>query len=140
MKAAELYHVMSPLIEAGVSKREVRAISRHLGLPTWNTPSSPCLATRIPYGKRITREALKRIAKAEDLLKSFGFREVRVRDHEDLARIEVPEKEIALLLEHEKRWLVSERLKSFGYRFVSIDLEGYRTGSMNRVIERGQHD
>lgn len=140
MKAATEYNVRSPLIEAGLSKKEVRELSRHLGLPTWDKPSSPCLSTRIPYGQRITREALKRVEKAEDFLRSLGFHEVRVRDHDSVARIEVSEKDFELLLDPERRRLISERLKSFGYKFISLDLDGYHSGSMNRTIERGKRD
>ena len=133
-KAAEKYLVRSPLIEAGFSKKEIRKSSQELGLSTWDKPAAPCLATRIPYGQRITREALKRVERAEDFLISLGFREIRVRDHGDLARIEVQENEINRMLIPEKRKLVSETLKSFGYQFISLDIEGYRSGSMNRML------
>lgn len=133
--AAKKYNVKSPLIEAGFTKREIRKKSRELGLPTWDRPSSPCLSSRFPYGQRITREALKRVEKAEDFLKRIGFKEVRVRDHDSVARIEVGDEEINLFLNSEMRKLISDRLKSLGYKFISLDLDGYRIGSMNRVIE-----
>jgi uncharacterized protein len=133
-KAAKKYNVRSPLIEAGISKREVKEFSKQLGLPTWNKASSPCLSSRFPYGQRITKEALQRVEKAEEFLREMGFREVRVRDHDGVARIEVGEGEIELVLNPEKRGLISEKLKSLGYRFVSIDLDGYRMGSMNRTL------
>ena len=133
-EAAKKYGVRSPLIEAGFSKRNVRELSRQLNLPTWDKPSSPCLSTRFAYGQRITKEALIRIKKAEDLLMNLGFDEVRVRDHGYIARIEVREDEIESILSGEKRRIVSEALKSLGYKFVSIDLDGYRSGSMNRTI------
>ncbi len=135
MEAATKYNVSSPLIEAGFSKKEIRELSRQLGLPTWDKPSSPCLSSRFPYGQRITREALQRVEKAEDFLREIGFREVRVRDHDGVARIEVEAGEIDLVLTPERRRLISEKLKSLGYKFVSLDLDGYRMGSMNRMIE-----
>lgn len=133
-KAAMKYHVRSPLIEAGFSKMEVRDFSKQLGLSTWNRPSSSCLATRIPYGKRITKEVLKKIERAEDFLISLGFHEVRLRDHGEVARIEVREDEIDCILSPEKRKVISETLKSLGYTFISIDLDGYKSGNMNRVL------
>ena len=135
-ESAAKYKVRSPLIEADLSKKEIRELSRQLGLPTWDKPSSPCLSSRIPYGQRITKEALQRVEKAEDFLREIGFCEVRVRDHNGIARIEVGEEEIDLVLTQEKRRLISGKLKYLGYRFVSLDLEGYRMGSMNRTIER----
>jgi len=136
MKAAAKYNVRSPLIEASLSKKDIRELSRQLDLSTWDKPSSPCLATRFPYGRRITKGALERVGKAEDFLRGLGFHEVRVRVHDMVARIEVREEEIGLLLISERRSLISEKLKSFGYRFVSLDLDGYRTGSMNRMLEK----
>lgn len=133
-KAAMKYNVRSPLIEAGFSKREIREFSKQLGLPTWNKPSSPCLATRIPYGQRITKEALKRVERAEDFLKSLGFHEIRVRDYGNMTRIEVMEEEINSFLNPEKRKIISEILKSLGYTFISLDLDGYKSGNMNRVL------
>jgi uncharacterized protein len=135
-KAASAYNVRSPLLEAAFSKADVRGFSRVLGLPTWDKPSSPCLATRIPYGRRITKESLKRVARSEDFLKSLGFRQLRVRDHGRIARIELGEDEIASVLGDEKRKTIAEALKSFGYDFISLDLEGYQSGSMDRIHER----
>src|SRR4030043_157564 len=134
-KAAMKYNIRSPLIEAGLSKREVRDFSRHLGLSTWDKPSSPCLSSRIPYGRRITKEALTRVEKAEDFLRSLGFHEIRVRDNGSIARIEVEEDKIGLLLIPEKRKIISEKLKSLGYEFVSLDLDGYKSGGLNRVLK-----
>ncbi len=136
MKAAAKYKVKSPLTEAGLAKTEIRELSKQLGLQTWNKPSSSCFASRFPYGQRITTGAIKRVAEAEEFLMGLGFHEVRVRDHCTIARIEVNEKEMGLLLLPEKRSLVSKKLKFLGYRFVSVDLDGYRTGSMNRTIVR----
>ncbi len=133
-RAAMKYNVRSPLIEAGLSKIEIRELSKQLGLTTWDRPSSPCLSSRFPYGQKITKEALRRVEKAEEFLKALGFREVRVRDHDSIARIEVGEDEIELSLIPEKRRVISETLKSLGYKFVALDLEGYKSGSMNRMI------
>ena len=137
-KAAEKYGVRSPLIEAIFSKKEIREFSQTLGLSTWDKPSSPCLSSRIPYGRRITKEALTRVEKAEDFLRSLGFHEIRVRDHGSIARIEVEVDKIGLLLIPEKRKIISEKLKSLGYQFISLDLNGYKSGSMNRVLT-GSH-
>jgi len=134
MRAAVKHDVRSPLAEAGLSKAEIRGLSRQLGLSTWDRPSSPCLATRVPYGQRITRDALKRIEEAEEFLRVLGFHEVRVRDHDTVARIEVREGEIGLLLKPERRRLISEKLKFLGFRFISLDLDGYRMGSLNRML------
>jgi uncharacterized protein len=136
-KAAIKYNIRSPLIEAGFSKIEIREFSRQLGLSTWDKPSSPCLSSRFPYGQRITKEALSRVGKAEDFLRTFGFYTVRVRDHGSSARIEVEEDEIELLLIPEKRKIISETLKSLGYEFISLDLDGYKSGSLNRVLRDG---
>jgi uncharacterized protein len=139
-RAAELHGVRSPLAECDFSKEEIRALSRQLGLRTWDRPSSPCLSSRFPYGQRITPEALKRVEKAEDFLRGLGVREVRVRHHGDTARIEVPEGDMHLLLDPSNRRRTAEALRSLGYRFISLDLEGYRTGSMNRVLEGRERD
>jgi uncharacterized protein len=134
-KAAARYGVRSPLIEAGHSKKDVRKYAKKLGLAVWNKPSSPCLATRIPYGRTITIEALKRIEKSEEFLASLGFINVRVRDHYPLARIEAEKKEIDLLLNPKKRKMINGKLKSFGYASVSLDLEGFKSGSMNSLLK-----
>jgi uncharacterized protein len=133
-RAASKYHVRSPLTEAALSKKEIRELSRQLDLSTWDKPSSPCLASRFPYGQRITKDTLKRVEEAEGFLRGLGFHEVRVRDHGTVARIEVGEGEISLLLIPERRSLISEKLRFIGYRFVSLDLDGYKMGSMNRML------
>jgi len=135
-KAAEHYGVRSPLIEADITKDEIRSLSRELGLETWNKPANTCLATRIPYGQRITKEVLLRVEKAEQFLHSIGINILRVRDHGLLARIEVGEEDIDLLLDREQRATISAMLKSFGYRFVAIDLEGYQSGGMDRALPK----
>ena len=124
--------VLSPLKEAGLSKAEIREISRALGLPTWNKPATPCLATRISTGERITSEKLRMIDLSEQFLSGLGFHQIRVRMHgDDLARIEVVPEEFGMLVEN--RQAVSDRLKSIGFRYVSMDLTGYRMGNMNKT-------
>jgi pyridinium-3,5-biscarboxylic acid mononucleotide sulfurtransferase len=134
MKAAVKYHIRSPLTEAGFSKDEIREHSRQLGLQTWNKPSSPCLATRIPYGSIITKKALERIDKSETFLRSLGFREIRVREHDRVARIEAGISEMDSIIMAANRGIISNALKSFGYTYVSLDLDGYARGSLNRVL------
>jgi pyridinium-3,5-biscarboxylic acid mononucleotide sulfurtransferase len=139
-KAAELHGVISPLAECNFTKEEIRAMSRKLGLPTWDQPSSPCLSSRFPYGGRITPEALRRVERAEEYLRGLGLRDVRVRNHDALARIEVRQEDMHILLDPSNRRRIAEELRSLGYAFVSLDLEGYRTGSMNRVLEGRENE
>jgi uncharacterized protein len=134
-RAAALHGVRSPLAEQGLSKNEIRALSRKLGLKNWDRPSSPCLSSRFPYGRRITAEALLRVEGAEQFIRSLGVHEVRVRDYGDSARIEVNEEDMPILLTATNRRLIADKLRSLGYTFVSMDLEGYRSGNMNRVLE-----
>jgi uncharacterized protein len=135
MRAKSERGVRSPLLEASLNKDEVREISRHLGLPTWNKPAFACLSSRFPYGTEITHEALTKVDSAETLLREEGFRVFRVRFHDErTARIEVGQEEIALLLEKEKRNRIVARLKDLGFTYVTLDLQGYRTGSMNDVL------
>jgi uncharacterized protein len=123
--------VRFPLLEAGMGKAEIRAAARRLGLPNWNKPSFACLSSRIPYGTEVTVDALRQIEAAEAAVKALGFRQVRVRHHGDVARIEVEPAEIARLLEHREQ--IVDALRAAGYKFVSLDLEGYATGSLNRT-------
>jgi uncharacterized protein len=131
-KAAEEQGVRSPLIEAGFGKAEIRESSRALGLPLWEKPASPCLSSRIPYGTRITKEALRRVREAEEFLRALGFRELRVRHYGGMARLEVPEGEIDKAVR--MRGQVVQHLKGLGYDFVCLDLEGLRSGSLNRGL------
>jgi uncharacterized protein len=124
----------SPLIEAGLTKADIRALSKKRGLPTWNKPSAACLASRIPYGETITREKLERIEKGEAWLASLGFGAIRLRHHGDLARIEVPGGEIPRLASGALRSKVVAKMKALGFRYVTVDLEGYRSGSMNETL------
>jgi uncharacterized protein len=130
--AAAEQGVRSPLIEAGLTKDEIRALSRERGLPTWDKPAMACLSSRIPYGSEVTVEALERIGAAEAYLRSLGLRQLRVRHHDDVARIEVEAEAIALLVEHRDE--VVERLKALGYAYVTLDLAGFRSGSLNDVL------
>ena len=126
--------IKSPLIEAGFSKEDICRLSKKLGLSSWNKPSLACLASRIPYGVKITAQLLKRIDRAETYLSSLGFRRVRLRHHDRVCRIEVDKSDICRLLN--KRERIVERLKDLGYSYITLDLEGYRTGSLNEVINR----
>ncbi|MDD4909277.1 MAG: ATP-dependent sacrificial sulfur transferase LarE [Candidatus Omnitrophica bacterium] len=123
--------VRSPLKEAGFTKADIRRYSKKLRLPTWDMPSLACLASRFPYGRRITKAALRRVEKAEGHIRKLGFAQVRVRDYGGLARIEVDKKRLPELLT--KRQTIVDKLKGLGYNYITVDLEGYRTGSMNEV-------
>ena len=123
--------VRFPLLEAGMAKSEIRAAARSLGLPNWNKPSFACLSSRIPHGTPVTVAALRQIEAAEDALKAMGFRQVRVRHHGDVARIEVDADEMPRLVA--QRELVAAAVREAGYKFVAADLEGYSTGSLNRT-------
>jgi uncharacterized protein len=136
MKAKEEVGVRSPLAEVGLSKEEIRRISKQLKLPTAKKSSSPCLASRIPYGETITREKLRTIEEAEEFLKAKGFDQVRVRMHGSSARIEVSPDEVERLASPGMRISITKKLKSLGFAYVSLDLEGYRMGSLNEVLPR----
>src|SRR6202521_1671281 len=127
--------VRFPLLEAGMGKPEIRAAARTLGLPNWNKPSFACLSSRIPHGTEVTVTALRQIEAAEAALKAAGFRQVRVRHHGDVARIEVEDLEIPRLIEERDR--IVALLRAAGYKFISVDLEGYSTGSLNRTWKPG---
>ena len=125
----------APLLEAGLTKADVRALSHQLGLRTWNKPAMACLSSRFPYGARITEEGLSRVEQAENLLRlELGFGEVRVRDHGAVARIEVSGEEFPRLLGAETRERVVTFFKSLGYNYVTMDLSGFRSGGMNEVL------
>ena len=132
--ASKEYGVISPLREAGFTKDDIRELSKELELPTWNKPQLACLASRIPYGTRITKEILEKIEKGEKFLRSLGLTQVRVRHHGNLARIEVDKCDLPMLIEDELADRIDEKFKSLGYHYVTIDLAGYRTGSMNEVL------
>ena len=134
MRAIKELGIRSPLKDVGLTKNEIRALSRENELPTWDKPAMACLASRIPYGKEITPEKLQRIEKAEDYMMMHGFRNIRVRYYEDLAKIEVPQAHIPQVLNQAE--VIYEAFKRFGFTSVAVDLIGYRMGSMNEVLKQ----
>jgi uncharacterized protein len=126
--------IRSPLKEASFTKMEVRELSKALGLPTWDKPSFACLASRFPYGEKIDEEGLRMVDEAEDFLFGLGFKQVRVRHYGNLARIEILKEEMQRLIDGPLREKVADRLKEIGYRYVTLDLQGFRSGSMNEVL------
>lgn len=135
MRAARDCGAHAPLLEAGLSKDEVRALSRQMQLPTWDKPAMACLASRFPYHAQITADALQRVEKAEDFMRQeVGFRQVRVRHHGPVARLEVEPADFPLLLRDGNRQRIVDRLKELGFVYVTVDLEGFRSGSMNQVL------
>ena len=135
-KAVEELGVLSPLKENDFTKEEIRILSHKYGLPTWDKPSYACLASRFPYGEIISREKLKMVELAEQYLMDLGFRQMRVRIHGDLARIEIPCGEFDRFMQEEVRSSVSRKLKQIGFVYTALDLQGYRTGSMNEAIRQ----
>ena len=133
-QAAREFGVRSPLDEVSLGKEEIRELSRRAGLPTWNEPASACLSSRIPYHTEVTDEKLRMIESAEQVLRSLGFRVCRVRHHDELARIEIGRDELPRALEMEVSAAVVRELKAIGYRYVTIDLQGYRSGSLNEAL------
>ncbi|MDE2717241.1 MAG: ATP-dependent sacrificial sulfur transferase LarE [Chloroflexota bacterium] len=134
INSAKKRGVRSPLVEAGLTKAEIREQSRAMGLPTWDKPAQACLSSRIPYGTPVTVEALARIAEAEEYLRSLGIERLRVRHHDSVARIEVGAEDFRILLDEETRRGVIERFREIGYSYVTLDLEGFRSGSLNEVL------
>ena len=132
--AAREHGVRSPLLEAGLTKREIRALSREMDLPTWDKPAMACLSSRVPYGERISREKLDQIDRAEQLLRELGYRQVRVRHHGDVARIELPAEDMSRFFAEGLAEPVARRVKELGFQYVALDLQGYRSGSMNEVL------
>jgi len=133
-RAIQELGIRSPLQEARFTKEDVRELSRTLGLPTWDKPSFACLASRFPYGEEITPEGLRMVDEAEDFLFSLGFKQVRVRHYQSLARIELYPEEMSRLMNGSLREKVVNHLKKIGYRYVTLDLQGFRSGSMNEVL------
>lgn len=135
MKAIAELDIKSPLMEAGLYKKEIRALSREFGLPTWNKPSAACLASRFPYGEPITEEKLDMVDRAEHLLAGLGFTQIRVRIHGgSIARIEIPLDEFEKILSPETCAEINSKLRSYGFAYVTLDLGGYRSGSLNEVL------
>jgi len=130
-RAAREFSVRGPLKEADMGKREIRAVARLLGVPVWDKPSMACFSSRIPYGSKVDVTSLRMIYEAEKLLRNLGFRQVRVRHHDKIARIEVERSELPRLIEDEMSRVVTDGLRKIGYVYVTVDLLGYRTGSMN---------
>jgi len=137
-KAAEEFSVRSPLVETGLSKSDVRELARFLNLPMWDKPSLACLSSRIPYGTRITPDIIETVQTAEDHLRVLGFRQVRVRHHGEIARIEIDREAFGQILTDDAVEKITAALKGLGYIYVCLDLEGYRTGSMNAAWDREQ--
>jgi len=131
-EAARERGVRSPLVEAGLRKKDIRTLSRRRGLPTWDKPAMACLASRIPYGTPVTIEALSSIGQAEEFIRSLGVRQLRVRHHDGIARIETDDAGMAVLMSDGNRQVVVRRLEELGYRYVALDLAGYRQGSLNK--------
>lgn len=139
MKALKELEVISPLLDAELTKDDIRNLSRGMGLPTWDKPALSCLATRIPYGNKITMEKLETIEKAENYLKLLGFKQFRVRHHGDIARIEISRDEMCRFLDLEIFKKVTKGIKKMGFKHVTLDLEGYNRGSMNWVVEKEEY-
>jgi uncharacterized protein len=135
-KAAKEFDIRSPLVEAGISKAEVRQLARMLNLPVWDKPSLACLSSRIPYGTRITAGMLRTIQSAEDHLRVLGFRQVRVRHHGETARIEIERADFRRLLDEGTTGAITEAFRKLGFTYVCLDLAGYRTGSMNEGMNQ----
>jgi pyridinium-3,5-biscarboxylic acid mononucleotide sulfurtransferase len=134
-KAVKKWGVISPLKEAGLTKDEIRIASKELGLSTWDKPAAACLASRIPYGTKITEDLLQKISSAESVLKKLGFRQVRVRHHGNIARIELQALDMHKILDIKIKNTVIKALKELGYLYITLDIEGYTTGSMNKTLE-----
>ena len=139
-RALDELGIASPLMEAGFSKDDIRKLSRELGLPTWDRPSFACLASRFPYGDQITPALLERTWQAEKILKDLGIAVYRVRNHGDIARIEVDNTGMAVLMKPATRMDVALRMKALGYQYITLDLEEFRTGRMNEVLDDREQD
>ena len=140
LRAAAEQHVRHPLVETEFRKADIRLASQRMRLATWDRPASPCLSSRFPYGTAITAEGLGRVAAAEDALRAEGFRELRVRYHDRVARIELSPADMDRLLEAPRRERVVRALKAIGFDYVALDLQGFRSGSLNQVLERQKHE
>jgi uncharacterized protein len=133
-RAATEHHVIAPLLDAGLRKSEIRELSQRAGLPTWDRPASACLASRLPYGTEVTPERLALVARGEEALRQLGFRQFRVRLHDKLARIEVAPEEMPRAFEPAMAAAIAQQMKAAGFTYVSLDLEGYRQGSLNESL------
>ena len=135
-RAAAEFGVLAPLLDVGLCKAEIRELSRRAGLATWDRPASACLASRVPYGAPVTIETLSRIEKAENVLREFGFRQIRVRTHGELARIEIAPDELPRALQAEMAEVIAARVRNAGFAYVTLDLDGYRQGSLNVALKK----
>jgi pyridinium-3,5-biscarboxylic acid mononucleotide sulfurtransferase len=133
-KAAVNHHVATPLLDAGLRKQDIRELARGAGLRVWDKPASACLSSRIEYGRPVTMEALAAVEKGEDALHALGFRQVRVRHHGDIVRIEVAREELGRALDAAMAWEFTRIFKELGFKFVTLDMEGFRSGSMNALL------
>ena len=138
-QAAKQHQVLSPLIEVGLTKAEVRELSKAASLPTWDKPASPCLSSRIAYGTTVTIERLTKVDRGEEILRELGFREFRVRNHDTLVRIEISPDEMERALRKEIVDELAHRFRELGFKYVTLDLHGYRSGSMNELLQLGTH-
>jgi pyridinium-3,5-biscarboxylic acid mononucleotide sulfurtransferase len=137
-EAAKENNVRSPLIEVGLSKAEIRELSKNHNLPTWNKPASPCLSSRIAYGIPVSIERLSKVERGEEILREFGFREFRVRYHDELVRLEIAPKEMERVLQATMVDNLAKRFRELGFRYVTLDLHGYRTGAMNEILDKNR--
>jgi pyridinium-3,5-biscarboxylic acid mononucleotide sulfurtransferase len=137
-QAAEEKNVRSPLIEVNLCKLEIRELSKLQGLPTWDKPASPCLSSRIAYGIPVSIERLSKVEKGEEILRNLGFREFRVRHHDELVRLEFAPNEMERALHIDTANELAERFRKLGFRYVTLDLHGYRTGSMNEILDKNR--
>jgi pyridinium-3,5-biscarboxylic acid mononucleotide sulfurtransferase len=133
-KAASVHNVLAPLLDAGLSKEEIRALARSAGLHIWDKPASACLSSRIEYGRPVTREALDVVERGEDALRALGFRQIRVRHHGEIVRIEIAREELERALDPAMAAEFTRIFKGLGFKFVTLDLEGFRSGSMNALL------
>ena len=133
-QAASQHAIRSPLIEVGLSKSEIRELSHVATLPTWDKPASPCLSSRIAYGTTVTIERLSKVDRGEEILREFGFREFRVRHHDQLVRLEIAPAEMDRVLQRELLQELAARFRELGFKYVTLDLQGFRSGSMNEVL------
>src|SRR5262249_58325581 len=135
-RAAQEHQVLAPLLEAGITKAEIRALSQRAGLPTWDRPASACLSSRLPYGTEVTPERLALVEEGEAALRELGFKQFRVRLHDQLARIEIAPQEMTRAVSLEMTAAISRELKKAGFTYVALDLDGYRQGSSNEAIQK----
>jgi uncharacterized protein len=134
-RAAEEHQILAPLLEAKMSKADIRILSQRAGLPTWDRPASACLSSRLPYGTEVTSERLQLVENGESILRDLGFRQFRVRLHDKLARIEIAAEELPLAMTAEMGSMIAQRFKAAGFLYVALDLEGYRQGSLNAALK-----